>query len=126
MWRDAPETMGPSVVADQGLDAIPLQPLPPLEKGQLDQEIAGHDGAAQPLDQAQGGRHGSTRGEQVVHREDTLPARDGVLVNGQDVPAVLKLVLLFDDRTGKLALLAHRNESGAQLLGQRATKDEAP
>src|SRR5580765_4511152 len=125
LWRSR-RRWGPSVVADQGFDAVSLQPLPSLEKGQLDQEIAGHDDSTQPLDEAQGGRHCPSRGEQVVHRENALTAGDGVLMNGEDVPAVLELVLLLDHRTGKLALLPYRHEAGAQLLGERPAEDEAP
>src|SRR5206468_242276 len=116
----------PSFVDDEGLERVSLQPIPPLEKRQLDQKRRAQDLAAQPLDEPERRRHGSTGGEKVVHDQHALARLDGVLMDGQDVAAVFELVLLLDRRRGQLPALPDRHEPGAQLMGQRAAEDEPP
>src|SRR5262245_39108486 len=123
--RDASEASTPLLVSDQGLDAVTLQALPPLQEGQLDEEVAGDHNPSEPLDQAERGGHGAAGREQVVHDEHALAAADGVLVDGEHVTAVFELVLLLDHRARELALLPHGHETRAQLLRQRAAEDEA-
>src|SRR5215813_6450265 len=115
----------PLLVPDEGLDAISPETLAALQEDQLDEKVARHDVAAEPLDQAKRRRHGSTCCQQIVHREHVLASPNGVLVNGQDIPSVLELVLLLDHRAWQLALLSDGHETGAQLLGQRAAEDES-
>src|SRR5688572_22597897 len=109
-----------SLVGDEGLERIPLESLASLQKGKLDQKRRADDLAAQPLDEPESRRHRPARGEQIVHREHALAGPDGVLVNGEDVPPVLELVLLFDGPRGQLAALADRDETRAELMRQRA------
>src|SRR5262244_3586794 len=123
--RDASEASTPLLVSDQGLDAVTLQALPPLQEGQLDEEVAGDHNPSEPLDQAERGGHGAAGREQVVHDEHALAAADGVLVDGEHVTAVFELVLLLDHRARELALLPHGHETRAELLRQRAAEDEA-
>src|SRR5215470_10892175 len=113
------------LVSDQGLDAVTLQALPPLQEGQLDEEVAGNHNPSEPLDQAERGSHRAAGREQVVHDEHALALADGVLVDGEHVAPVLELVLLLDHRARELALLPHGHEARAQLLRQRAAEDEA-
>src|SRR2546427_2281084 len=115
----------PLVILNEGLDAIALEPLAPLQKRQLDEELAGHHHASQPLDQAQRCRHRAAGREQVVHDQDLLARADAILVDGEHVPAVLELVLLLDHRRGELALLAHGHEARAKLVREHPAEDEA-
>src|ERR1700675_3882384 len=124
----AADRQGPTVqslvILNEGLDAVALQPLAPLEKSQLDQELAGDHGASQPLDQAQRRGHRAARREEVVHDQDLLALGDGVLVDGEDITAVLELVLFLDHHRGELALLAHGHEARPDLSRQHPAEDE--
>src|SRR5215467_12288645 len=113
------------LVSDQGLDAVTLQALPSLQKGQLDEEVAGDHNPSKPLDQPQRGRHGTAGREQVIHDEHALALADGVLMDGEHVAPVLELVFLLDHGARELALLPHGHETGPELLRQRAPEDEA-
>jgi len=108
------------------MDILPLELLPTLEEGQLDQEGDADDRPAELLHEPKGRRHRPPRREEVVHNQDALARRDGVLVDGQSVAAVLQLIFHLDRLGRELAKLADRNESGPQLVGQGAAEKECP
>src|SRR5216683_8162727 len=88
-------TSGRLLVDDQGVDPLTGEARAPLEEGQLDQERGPDHGAAQPGDEAERGGHGAAGREEVVDHQHSLARCHRVLVNGQDVAAVLELVLLL-------------------------------
>ena len=82
--------------------------------------------AAEPLDQADGGRRRPAGGQHVVDDQDPLADVDGVAVDLEQVGAVLELVLLGLDLPGQLARLADGHEAGAEPVGDRGGDDEPP
>jgi hypothetical protein len=97
-----------------------------VEEGQLDQEGQPHHDAAGLFDEPEGRRHRAPRREQVVHDQDALAGRDGVLVHGQGVAPVLELVLDRDRLRRQLPELPDRDEPRAELVRQGAAEDEPP
>ncbi len=76
-------------------------------------------------DQAGGRLGGAAGGEHVVDDEHPLGGVDGVAVDLELVGAVLELVLLAGHGPRELAGLAHRDEGGADAIGDRRAGDEA-
>src|SRR6266852_2359709 len=113
------------VVLDEGLDAVALQPLAPFEESQLEEELRRHHDAPEALDETEGGGHGAAGGQEVVHHHDLLSLANRVFVNGEDITAILELVLFLYHPRGQLAFLAHGHEARPQLLGQGPAEDEA-
>ena len=77
------------------------------------------------VDQAGRRRGGAAGGQHVVDDQDPLVGMDGVAVDLELVAPVLELVLLAGDCPRQLAGLAHRDERGAERVGDRRRRDEA-
>lgn len=65
-----------------------------------------------------------TRSDDVVDNQHLLPALDGVGLHLEEIAAILLLVLGRLTRAGQLALLAHRDEAGAQTQRQAGAEEE--
>ena len=105
--------------------AAHLEPGAAAEVGQVDDEGAADDLAAQPLHQLDAGFGGAAGGEQVVDQQDAFAGQDGIVVHLDHRLAVFQRVGLGDHRPGQLALLADRHEAGGELVRHRAAEDEA-
>src|SRR5262247_1841438 len=114
----------PLFIHDQRMQWVVLQFLAPVEKRQLDHERDADHLASQLLDQTQCGGHRPAGREQVIDGEHALTGPDGVFVHRQRVTAVLELVFYLDRLAGQLAELAHRDEAGSQLVGDRTAENE--
>src|SRR5437879_11418526 len=114
------------VIDDQRMQRLLLQLVAAVEEGELDHDRDTDDAAAELVDQAQRRRHRAAGREQIVHGEHALPGLDRILVDRERVAAILELVLDLDGLARELAGLANRDEARVQLMGERASHDEAP
>jgi hypothetical protein len=76
--------------------------FPPTQEIQFDHEAQRGNLATQLLDQFCGGRSGSTGREHIVDQQHILTRLDRVLVNFDDVGAILKLVFDWLSSTTKM------------------------
>src|SRR5688500_1532243 len=83
-----------SVVPQQGNHVVPRELPSSTEEPELDDEGEPDDDASQALDEPHGGRGGAARRQHVVDDQRPLPRPHRVLVDLQEVRAVLELVLL--------------------------------
>src|SRR4029450_783347 len=115
---------GPPSVPDEAEELIALDQLSALEELELDQGGDADDLAAEAFHQAGRGPGGAAGGEHVVDDQDPLAGHDGVGVQLQGGGVVLQRVLLGLDLVGQLAGLAHGDEAGAEVVGDRRGQDE--
>src|SRR5450631_891901 len=97
-----------------------------VQEAQLQDNLNGFYTGSGALNQL-AGRPGRTPGGQdVIHDQGLLAARECVGVNLDDGAAVLQIVLSAVRLSWQLAGLANRDRRTAELIGDGRTQDEAP
>src|SRR5579859_3149724 len=109
---------------DLTFDIVASQHLATLEVDELDEEAETDHLAAQHLDQLRDRPGGAAGRDQVVDDQHLLAGQDRVLVDVEDIVAVLQRVFDAAGREGQLARFADGDEAGAQLFGHGRTEDE--
>ena len=95
-----------------------------MEEGQLDGKRGSFDLSAELLDEPRGCCGSAAGGEQVVADNHALAGLHGVFVNLQRVRAIFQLVRDAGGFGGQFFRLAHRDESGAEPIGERWSKNK--
>src|SRR5580698_1759410 len=96
-----------------------------VEEREFDGEGCPRYFAPELLDELDGGCGGAAGCEQIVAKQDSLARLDRVFVKFKLVGAVFQLIGDRGSFAGKLFGFAHRNEAGAEAIGERGGKDEA-
>src|SRR3954453_5511311 len=112
---------------DQGVrvDVRCIEPLTPAQEGELEQDAGACEVAPRLADQRSGCRHGATGREHVVDDQHPLTRCERVALDFDDRLAVFQRIRRLEGGAGQFALLAHRDEAGAEVVGHRRGEDEA-
>src|SRR5438477_7292544 len=110
-------------VSDQAED-LALQLVASLEEGQLQQKSVAGELRSELSHQSARGRRGAPGRDDVVHHQRALARPQRVVVDLQAVGAVLQVVGMGDLARRQLALLADRDEAGAQAVGEHGAENE--
>src|SRR5919202_2742812 len=110
---------------EQGHDVSALQLGPSPQEGQLDHEPQPRHFRPQALDEPAGGGGGAPSGDYVVYDEHPVARLHGVVVDLEQIGAVLEVVLLTLDLEWQLARLANGHKAGVEAVGDGRGDDEA-
>src|SRR5258706_5963332 len=96
-----------------------------FEEGQFNQEGDARDMPTQLLYKLHSRRHSATRGQQIIHNQDTLTRTNGIGVHLYDVGAIFEGILNTYCLRWKFAKFTHRHKTTIQQEGQQRTKNKA-
>jgi hypothetical protein len=106
------------------MDVMPAEPLAPVQKAELQQHTHTDDVATGSLHQADCGFDSAPGGEDVIHDQHAISRRKRPVLHLDGRLGVLELVGGPVRHAGQLALLAHRHESGAEVVRNGRGDDE--
>jgi hypothetical protein len=109
---------------EQGLHRLPAEPLAAPEEIELDEKAVPDQARAMLAYEPARGLGGSTRREDVVHDEHTVPRPHSVPVHLEGVGPVFQLVLYTPPVSREFAWLADRDEPSRELKGDRCTQQK--
>src|SRR5699024_3087299 len=101
------------------------QPVTAPEADELDEERGAEHVDVEASGELQRGRRGPAGGQEVVDHQHTGSRREGVLRDLDPRAAVLEVVGQPGGLSRQLPGLAHGDEAGADLVGQRGAEHEA-
>src|SRR3954447_7979284 len=101
------------------------QPVTAAQEGELEQHAHTREVAAGLAHERSGRGHGAAGREYVIDDQDPLPGGERVALDLEDGLAILQRVGRLERGAGQFALLANRDEAGAEVVGHRRREDEA-
>src|SRR5206468_2840060 len=109
----------PSSDRYERMNVMPAEPLAPVQKAELQQHTHTDDVATGSLHQPDRGFDSAPGGEHVIDDQHAISRRERPVLHLNRRLGVLELVGGPVRHTGQLALLAHRHESGAEVVRNR-------
>src|SRR5579859_4779307 len=101
----------------QAEHVVLFEPVPSMEKIELDGESKTDDSGPELPNQFHRGFHRSASSQKIVNDQNILPRLDGVEVNFECIGSIFQVVGYAGSRRGQFVRLAHRYESGVQAIG---------
>ena len=100
----------PWLVLQDGIHGCAPELVCPAHSGQLDEDACAGHLRAEASDQIKARLHGSARGQEVIHHQDSLVLLDCIDVNLKRVGAILQPIVHGMNFGRELARLADRNK----------------